>query len=726
MRKKFVVRKQNMKNFNGPTATDYTNSLLYSYERQKIKMFNQYLFEMPHIFSHVNVEISFDPNGKHADPNRNIYVRLIGSEEFCNQINCNLTYPRGKYCQVNQKPLNFKSGNSDISACQSACYNLFEKRKNPEGEFYRPPLVRYSRAQCKCLIQNQTPFQMATDDFVRTDSHPTPRVDTIGTGFDLDEIPYIDDEKNETFQFRLNKYYCDDFRYSFDGKKCESSVSEDIFSFLISENLYKFGQYGVRYAKTGNWLSDTQTPNLPPIRAPAPKSLDQWLTNVNTKAFFINPDLNISDLGIVDGRRHLIFTTEYGWPGLLVEPLAIYKDQKLNANTSGNKSFYVNPDMKETREKNTEFMVRIVDFERKNENLPAQFRYDAYGRREHDEYELMGLYARLKKIYENTDKDADNDDHHKLARNIVSIINQMATIQEAINFAGTIASQKLFDTMFKRILVGIKTAEKLSIKFTPTVVKIIQHSVAHNVGDQLGHVFLSYASLFFKTASTSLKTMSMFMDVGALLDLLFFAFQCDWAGLKNLQNQDFVNTYSIMDLKMNEQNFGFKNVELSPIYFIHNHESTFTRDSLMETNVDGLLKQPENLKLLPNSKKITSKFSITLENVTHKNSIIDMLKWQTDFLYNLKKNSDNLPIDWSLEEKLDISKYTVSMENIKKEIPHNFNNYKKYISKTLKRIDTIKVCLFGIVIAFILGIYFQLFIFISLMMCMFLFSYMFI
>lgn len=316
------------------TKIDQLNAVRYSYERQKIKMFNHYLKILPHIFSHVNVEISFNTkliNNNYERANHHIYVRLMGSKEFCKQIHCNVGYPRGKTCTVEDKPFIFKSGNSDIGACHSACYNLFENRTDENGLHYRAPFVNYSTRMCKCLIQNENVFRMATDDFMRTDVHPTPRIDTIGTGFDLDPNPYVDGHKNETFHFKLNEYYCDDFQYEFKNGKCQSSIVEDVFSLFGSSNLYKFGQYGKRYVQSGEWINDVQRPNLPPITSRPPPSYRDWLSNINKTAIFIDPNLCLSDLGIVPGAMHLIFTTEFGWPGLLVEPLLFYKTPNLYA-----------------------------------------------------------------------------------------------------------------------------------------------------------------------------------------------------------------------------------------------------------------------------------------------------------------------------------------------------------------------------------------------------------
>lgn len=262
----------------------------------------------------------------------------------------------------------FKSGNSDIPSCQSACYNLFPRVSEKDGNVaYRAPSVFYSENQSRCLLYSNDLFMLAADDYRRTDKHPTPRVDTIGTGFDLMSEPFVNAEKNETFQFKLNKYYYDDFQYNFNGVECKPSIFEWVTSILASSNLYKLVQYTDRYIGTalepgsggGVWVNDVQRPKLPPIQMKTPPSEAEWRAQMNPDAIFFNPNLTLSDLGITKDRMDLIFTTEYGWPGRLVEPLLIYKTPDESGDTNEADDF-------------TGEILR-VNFLRRNEKLLPQF-----------------------------------------------------------------------------------------------------------------------------------------------------------------------------------------------------------------------------------------------------------------------------------------------------------------------------------------------------------------
>uniref|UniRef100_A0A1A9ZKX7 Uncharacterized protein n=1 Tax=Glossina pallidipes TaxID=7398 RepID=A0A1A9ZKX7_GLOPL len=66
----------------------------------------------------------------------------------------------------------------------------------------------------------------------------------------------------------------------------------------------------------------------------------------------------LSVLGITIGHRHLVFTTDYGWLGRLIEPLSIHKT--------------LEPDPPKNDG------VTIIDYNELNENHLEQFQYDPY------------------------------------------------------------------------------------------------------------------------------------------------------------------------------------------------------------------------------------------------------------------------------------------------------------------------------------------------------------
>ncbi len=240
-----------------PTLIDDERALFYATERSKLGLFNKFLLKFPHLFSHVGVEIRHNRDIPYDNFENNIYVRLIGTEKFCKQATCVSMYPRGQTCTPTTEPLIYQSGNSTIDACQGSCFSFFNGKKDDEGNYYKMPLLRFNNdAEC-CTIHNMPYFAQATDDYLRTDTHPTPRIDTIGTGFDLLDEGY-NNGVDQTFKYKLNKFYCDDFKLEYKDDDCKPSLGEKLFSLFVSENLYKAMQYGERRITTGKGLSDVQ------------------------------------------------------------------------------------------------------------------------------------------------------------------------------------------------------------------------------------------------------------------------------------------------------------------------------------------------------------------------------------------------------------------------------------------------------------------------------------
>lgn len=635
--------------FTDPTKYDYGQASEYALERHKLVTYNHFLKSMPHIFSHVNIEIRHNKDLNNTDAalmNANIDVRLIGSRAFCQQISCNAYYPRGQSCSPNDGPLVFKSGNTDIAACQPACFRLFNYATHGDGVHAKAPLVQYSDRQQACLLQTDQIFRLGYDDYMRTDVHITPRIDTIGTGFDLEPEPYIDSHGNETFHFKLNKYYCDDFGYKFDGVKCEPSMAEHVSSALLSENLYKTVQYGHRYVNSGVGFFDVQKPTLPPIdMANLPPSSDEWRQNINTTAMFFDPNLRLSDLGITGDTAHLVFTTEYGWPGQLVEPVLLYRQPQC-------------PHLKQ------------INYTEWGKARLPQFAIDEYGRRLTDEYELMGVYEYFSGMETYTGSNDSNVERHLdtlMARTIQAV--------EAV-------APQLGLYMGEKILLQLKrfvhNSANNAAAITPTLIKLAERTFSISIAQRTGfQAALALTSTSFKLTLSLLKVLSTalsLVNIIGWIDIVLIT--RDIFALRNLVNQRFVDAYSELDLAVKEKLCGFKSFEYSPAFFVVTYDGIVSANA----NKNGTdsppantshpvpaaeeLKQQANdffpaaesgghtskyLNLLENAFSQKMPFAITANDVQNKNDPLQLFQWQDEYLHRLTRNSDGLYINWADE-----------------------------------------------------------------------------
>lgn len=668
--------------FEKPTQLDLDNSVLYCLEREKILSFNHFLKILPHIFSHVNVEIRHNKSLNNKQENlvdSNIYVRLIGSKEFCKQVRCNASYPRGMTCKPDTDPLTYKSGDGDVYACQAPCFQLY-----PESTLdLRAPLTRYSERQNCCLLHNNQPFSAATDDYMRTDVHPTSRIDTIGTGFDVDRnnSSYFDFAGNETFKYELNRYYCDDFLLNFENGECKPSIGQRVNDLFLSSNLYKAIQYGIRYAETGVGLHDVQIPNLPP-KGPPPENKEAWLLNINKSAYFFDPMLKLSDLGITSDRLHLFFTTEYGWPGRLVEPLILPREP----------SAYKN--------------VKIVDFVTGNEKLLPQFQVDSNGRRYLDEYKIIGVQEIITDLYANSEKDRAGRIFGGLG-NAPNEINLFLTSipslignEEFWLTIGSGFSSQVVDVLKDNIESQLIKMQRKTI--TESMTTIVKRSILSTIANRTGYVARKFTFNTLRLFTSTLRALSV---VGIIADLIgivdLFLINADLFDLRNLKGKQFANTFSEMDLAQNEKQYGYKTVEYSPAYFMAMYDLA-TSHSKEKQESSNIIFQEElhtevNLDFIKENNHLP-KWSINSSKVGHKNDVKFKILWQTEYLYRLERNSNNLKINWFEERGAgtihEFNAFVDTVYDIQAIV-----NFKMYIKNAFNRVDLLK---YGTIITIIL------------------------
>lgn len=595
------------------TLIDDENAMLYAIERSKLGLFNRFLKTHPHLFSHVNVEIRLNRNIPNVKYERSLAVRLIGTREFCRQAKCVSTYPRGQVCQPSTQPLVYQSGNTTVEACQPSCFAFYDGKTDESGNYHKSPLLRYNEDASCCTMHNTPPFAQATDDYIRADHHPTARVDTIGTGFDVDTQPFRDG-LDQTFKYKINKYYCDDFKLKFNGVECEPSLGQKLVSLFGSEILYKAFQYGIRQIETGVWLDDVQKVDLPNPSFSA-QTTEEWLTNINSDAHFFNTDLTLNDLGITIDRKHLIFTTEYGWPGRLVEPLIFYRE--------------------------------II--EKRNTGRPVQLRYDKYCWRDYDEFEILGYSTVIKELNERAFREKTDEPTTDPA-----ILDALLR-----SVLGELASSKFYTETLPASLVNeMATVLKRVVKYSAAkfngvvaqAVRLAEKTVMAEYIRTLGFGALRAGLLASRVLLSTLKAVTVIgiiFDIVGLIDLFFLG--SDPFSSSRYEGIKFVNIYSEMDLEMNRLQWGFKTVEYSPALFISFYNFIMG---------DVEIKEAAGTKML---KKSFEPYAIDIEDVGDGYDNLDMFRWQSDFLFDQKYNSNGELIVW--KPVIEYSDYEYAIDN---------------------------------------------------------------
>lgn len=637
--------------------TEYDNNLAYkfAFERQKLMLFNEFLLRFPHIFSHVHLEIHANQElskNNEAIQDECIYVRLKGSKIFCQQTRCNIFYPRGNVCTKTDEPKIFKSGNTDIIACQPACFNIFEGN-HASFNFYS------DNNEC-CQVTSNEIFALGADDYLRTDSHPTPHVDTIGTGFDLADEPYIDSNNNETFHFKLNKYYCDSFHLEHNKGEgaCEESWGQYLTTFVTGDTIYKSFQYGSTYVRTGKFQYDVAQPDVPPVTG-TPMSHEDWDTNVNRNACFINPNIKLSDLGIFNNNRHLFYTTEYGWPGKLIEPTLIYQSPALIPTSE-----YVN---------GTSLKYQIIKKYFKPHKL-QHLNISKDGRRYYDEFDILG-YKKTTIHYKLIEADGSNvvekwfrEFIHETAPAILSDkdfyigigIDSLASRYKKFALAVFKRTNYATMTLYQAKLLAVNTLSAFMYRIMGNGSKFFASllKLSINLSNPIGYVLIFFT----------------------LLDLILSPF--DLFNDNNRTNQKFIDSYSIMNMIHTEREYGHRTVEYSPAVFMH--QFYLNRGDIdMEE-----IRPPQNSELLSNLSYKDCNVFIGPDSVKPATDPLVSIKWENKYLTSLKKNSDNLTINWGENKQgyVQKSEYDTIIE-LFKGAPTNYVNYRLYLKATIDNIN---------------------------------------
>lgn len=740
--------------FQAPTAKDYGDAAILCQERNKLISFNRGLKRQKHICSHFNVEIRFNMklnNTNKEQSNKNIYVRIKGGgKTMCEQVRCNNAYPRGQTCKPETQPLVYKSGYTDVFACESSCFQLFGGDSKVKA-----PLTRFSKTQNMCFMHSNLPYSAATDDYMRADI-PTPRVTTIGTGCEVDQDgqSFFDFAGNETFKYTNNHFYCDDFKMEFENGECVPSTAQKINDTFFSSVLYKAIQYGVRKAQTGVGINDIQKVELEPIRLIA-KTHEQWRANFNKSACFINPNVTLSELGITPDRRHLFFTTEFGWPGRLVEPIIFIRAP--SAATTQNLI------LQKTSTSDDPNLLHI-DFTKNTDKILPQFKYDAYGRRYHDEFDLINTQEHINEIFKNDQKNSLKQDYGEDATGLVKFLTSLPNLIVNPEFwvlMGTSFSNELVNVVKKAVMKTLVRLERDTT--THTIAMVIRTSMINTLVNRSGYIGRRLAMNSLKIFASALKVASVvgiIADLISIVDLFFIA--SDPFKLNNLNGPKFLDTFSEMDLMANELEFGFKTVEFSPAYYFAMSSFAESEQAMKSQDKKSVfnLKDDENEEINKNnkeddvtpSKAATNNLNTPADNINNhggdtefdymyteyekpvwglysndialEEELFAQIRWQTDYLFSLSRNSNGLLINWHLEDSVctfhEFNKFIDKIYD-----PQSIINYNVYIKNAYKRFNLLNFGTITILIALIISfLFFKTFIpvFILLLFAIGLFS----
>lgn len=287
------------------------NAGVYMLQRYKLNLLLKMYAKLPHIASQVTVKIRPATLNDYYFTKEfrdfAIMVELTFGKDGCEKCRCNPVFPRKKKCTIINSTLLFKSGNNEHTACEPACFSLY-------NENYMP-FVRWSKKFTACLNDDIQHYRYGVDDTIRQDPERViPWVNNIGTGFDS-TIDY-DTDGYEYRRFKINKQYCKALCLSYDhvNNKCYESNIQSGIKFFISDSLYRFSGLAVDLITEGKNSLDVRLNENEIITDPKniPRLFLEWENNSGRVP--INPNIKLSELGFNKYRiDDLNYKTEYIW-----------------------------------------------------------------------------------------------------------------------------------------------------------------------------------------------------------------------------------------------------------------------------------------------------------------------------------------------------------------------------------------------------------------------------
>ncbi|CAJ2002068.1 per os infectivity factor p74 [Cotesia congregata filamentous virus 1] len=525
-----------------PTHIDYKRAVEYAFHRNEIIFFNQAMQKYPHLAETWIIKIwphneLIKYNAALADTA--IYVELHASELFCKKSFCRANFPRGQTCSSSNEKLEiFNSGDTILTACQQMCFYQTLDGKPQDNH------TLWSSRLNTCLLCNSLPDKLAFDDYTRTNIHPTPHVDTIGTGFDRDTKNYIDGDGNETFHYKLNNHYCSDYLQSLSsaGDTCTGTWFEKITGFLIGDYIYLLSKYLATKKFKGETFSTVNHPN---VVKPTPEqiaSLKKENLNFFTSNFkkFLNPTLTLTDLGFTADTMYTHYFTnsrsKYGelvsifplLPSLLGNkvPNSLRIDPKTGQR-------YIHP-------------AKVLEFE-------ARLKYNV-GLGEHNWSEF------------NQDFEAAIEQYKESLKSFLK-----TTLEISENVVLGLLIDKIVYSVLKNVQSSLaqslnRNALRLTHKYAFRYLLTV--STKALVGAAIKRALLSAVTRLLALSETG--PFIIFTLLTSLVDVIISVF--DPLGLFSAMDQKGVDFYSIFDIALNKNLYGTGTVEYSPYRFVSMYE----------------------------------------------------------------------------------------------------------------------------------------------------------
>lgn len=594
-----------------PTNVDLTvNANNFCAPRFKLVMFNYWLLNEPHIARHMYVRIYHNPyfdGSSLRNQLDNIYVEINAHPSLCKKISCQAYYPPNRSCSIFDHPMLFKSGNTDVTACEWGCFQatrntpvynpdlissvaetadeLYKARRafgqndsvnRPPSKqrnvqrpykdieaYHRMPLTKYHPNQQCCVMYNNALFRLGIDPRSRANK-PVPRLTTIGTGDDLSDQPFRRPDGNETYRFKLNRYRCDDAKWEFHGDRCKPSLGEEIGSFFIGNFLYKTFQYLDRLIWTGIGANQNNRPNVPPVNPRnAYPNYDIWINDIDPQALPIDPFLRLSDLGIGHyGMRRFIWTTEYGSPRLIAPTLIYSAVGQVGTPSPENFSFATN-ERGTINPASRSIQITRRDFVAETARAAPHLKRSSNGYRVISEETLDNSVYFLSQLQKSIETPPPPEDHFG---------EQLREI--ALTLAGTgglvitdIAVRKALKSVLNKSIAFLErhsahivslTGKRLVSRTAMTMLRTITTTVFASLG-------IRVALMSLKVLASAFSTVLIVLDVLQFVDLIISFFDIYGLNANPPPTQEGLDVYSINELTLTERQLGYATRMLSPV-----------------------------------------------------------------------------------------------------------------------------------------------------------------
>lgn len=249
------------------TKTDLARAAEYANDQVNKLLLSEMNKTWPHIISHLRYENK----------------KLIGSEKFLNQFNCNMfRNDAGDLCTDEYQPRYYRTGDHSFRVgCGYACYNLKAKKLDENGVVINQSEL-FQLDEKKQIILYPTTLHWFEIPKFRDEVEYKNRVNNFPSGFD---------RNTTTNRYELNETYCNAFAANYRNGKCESKINK-VLGVVIGETLLKNALIVLEGTQDRLRLASNATP-LPMYT----QTLEEWKNDIDPSFSIQRPaELKIEDL----------------------------------------------------------------------------------------------------------------------------------------------------------------------------------------------------------------------------------------------------------------------------------------------------------------------------------------------------------------------------------------------------------------------------------------------